>query len=269
MEPSIDLLGNLYDLLLLQCLTHLDELRGVTLQDGFVHIAGVREAHDDVPMGLLSKHLVGLGHINLLRQAGRIVPVGHPQEHTVVVGLQCPDGQIAGRRHQRTIVVVGGIAQGVVVGENLTTGLEELHLIRKTSFGEDADGLLGGGLIATERHIETHNLLHTLGELSHIVLRQRIVVLLFEVTVVATRDGVFDEEFRTREDILSGFVEQETERAHIGTVTRAGTGIQKLYFPVLKESELQTLGDIIDFGRNHGVRHLELVGEILIDVEQG
>ena len=80
---------------------------------------------------------------------------------------------------------------------------------------------------------------------------------------------MFDEEFRTREDILRGFVEQETERAHIGTVTRAGTGIQKLYLPVLKESELQTLGDIIDFGRNHGVRHLELVSEILIDIEQG
>ena len=77
METAVNLFSYLHDLFLLQCLTHLNQFRRMSLQDGLVHITGIRQAHDDVPLRLLGKHLVGLGHIHLLCQLGRVVPVGH------------------------------------------------------------------------------------------------------------------------------------------------------------------------------------------------
>ena len=73
----------------------MDKLGRMPLEDGFVHIAGIREAHDDIPACLLCKHFIGLRHIHLLSQSRWVVPVGHTQQHTIVVGLQSPNGDIA------------------------------------------------------------------------------------------------------------------------------------------------------------------------------
>ena len=183
----------------------------------------------------------GLGHVDLLSQNGRIVPVGHAQQHTVVVGFQAKHLQISRTGHQRTIIVVGGVAQRVVVAIDLSAGLEQFHLVGETALSKDADGFFVGRLRTTEGHVEVDNLLHTVADECHVAIRQCVVVLLLEITIVSARDGVLDEQFRTRKDVLCSLVEQEAQRTDIDTVATALTGIQKFNVAVLKDSELQTL----------------------------
>ena len=123
-EAAVYLLGYLHNLLLLQRLAHLYQLRSIATHDGLVHVARVREPHDDVPPRLLGKHAEGLRLFHLLRQAVGVVPVGHPQQQTVLVALQPPHLQVACRRHQRPVVVVHGVAQRVVVAVYLAARLQ-------------------------------------------------------------------------------------------------------------------------------------------------
>ena len=133
MEAAVYLFGYLYDLLFLQGFRYLYEFRGVAFLYGTIDVAGIRQSHDDVPARLHGKHLVGLGHVHLLCQAVGVVPVGHTQQHTVMVGLQTKHFQIASRGHQRSVVVVGGVAQRVVVAIDLSAGFEQFYFIGKSA----------------------------------------------------------------------------------------------------------------------------------------
>ena len=48
----------------------------------------------------------------------------------------------------------------------------------------------------------------------------------------------------------------------------SSTGIHKLYVAVLVQSELQTLRGVVYFGRDYGIREMDVIGKLLIDVEQ-
>ena len=237
-------------------------------QDGLIHVARIREVHDDVPPRFLGKHLIRLRHVHLLGQHHRVVPVGHTQQHTVVIGFQRPHLQIARRRHERSVVVVNGVAQHVVVAINLPTCLQQLHLVGKPTFGKHADGLFVGGFIPSEGHIHVHNLLHPRCNTLHIALLELFARPLLEVAVVAARDGVLHKQLRTREQVLRSLVEQEAERAHISAMARAFTRIHKLDVAILEQTKLQPLRGVVHFSRHHGVRQLDVVGKLLIDIQQ-
>ena len=79
-EPAVYFLGYLHYLLFLQSLTYLNEFRSISTLNGFVHIARIRQSHDDVPACFLCKHLEGLGLFHLFCQSGGVVPVGHAQQ---------------------------------------------------------------------------------------------------------------------------------------------------------------------------------------------
>ena len=51
----------------------------MAFQYRFVHIAGIRQPHDDIPLHFFGKHLEGLGHVNLIGNPIRIVAVGDTQ----------------------------------------------------------------------------------------------------------------------------------------------------------------------------------------------
>ena len=170
MEPPVYLFGYLHDLLFLQGFRHLNQFRGMPSHDGLVHVTGIREAHDDVPACLLGKHLEGFGLLYLLCHLQRVVPVGYSQQQSVLIAFQIPYLQIAGTRHQRAVVIVHGVAQCIVVAVDLSTGLQEFHLVCESPFREDADSLFVGGLRATEGHVKVYNLLHPRLYLCHIVV---------------------------------------------------------------------------------------------------
>ena len=136
-----------------------------------------------------------------------------------MITIQAPHLQIASRWHQRTIVIVDGIAQGIIIGVHLSTRLQQLHLIGKTPFGKHPYGFLDRGFRTAERHIGIDNLLHPLTDLCHIVISQWGTILLLEIAVDASGQRVFDEEFATREHIVCSLVEHEAERTGIHTTT--------------------------------------------------
>ena len=129
MEPSFYLLGYLYYLLLLQCLTDLNQFRGVSAHNSFIHVARIAQAHDDVPARLLGKHPEGLGLRHLLCHLVGVVPVGHAQQQSLLIALQVPHLQVSGRGHQRTVVVIHRIAQRIVVRIDLAARLQQFYLV--------------------------------------------------------------------------------------------------------------------------------------------
>ena len=93
---TVDFLGDLDDLLLLERLGDLDQFAGVAFEDGVVHVAHRVQAHDDVPAQVLLEHLIRLGLVYEGRQYGRIMPVRDPEENAIEQGLDVPDGQVTG-----------------------------------------------------------------------------------------------------------------------------------------------------------------------------
>ena len=213
MEPSVYLLCYLHNLLLLQGLTHLYQLRRVPLENGLVHITGIRESHDDVPTHLLGIDLKRLRHVGPLGQQRRVVPVGHTQQHSFAAGLQTPHSEITGRRHQRTVVIVHRLAQRIIIGIDLAARLQQFHLVGKPSFRENAYSLLSGCLVAPERHIEVDDFLHSIPDTLHVVWGHLCPVLdfLLEVTIVSARQRVLNKELRTGKKVLCSLVEHKAQ----------------------------------------------------------
>ena len=253
--------------------------------DGLVHVAGIRQAHDDVPAGLLGKHLEGLGLFHLLGHPVGTVPVGHAQQQAVLIALQVPHLQVARRGHQRAVVVVHGVAQRVVVGVYLPARLQQLHLVGEAPLGEHADGLLVRRLRAAEGQVQVDDLLHPLLDLfHHLVGHQSLhsrAGLAYpspfpggragrgpEVTVVAPAQRVLDEQLRTGVEILRGLVEHEAQAAHVDTVAAALAGVEKLHVAVLEQAELQSLGGVVHFSRHDGVGQGDVVGKLMVDFQQ-
>ena len=218
MEPAVDVLGYLDDLLLLQGLADLDQFRRMPLEHGLVDVARIRKAHDDVPSSFLGKHLERLGHVDLLGQPRGVVPVGHAQQQSVVIALQPPHLEVAGRRHERSVEIVDGVAQHVVVAVDLAAGLKQLHLVLESALLEDAHGLLRRRFAAAEGHVEVDDLLHPLADVADVVVAHRLARALLEVAVVAAAQRVLDEELGACEEVLRGLVEHEAQRADVGTV---------------------------------------------------
>ena len=107
--PAFDFFGDLHYLLLLQRLGYLDEVGGLSSQDGFVDIPDSVEAHDPVPFLGLGEHLEGLGLLEEGRQLIGGVAVRNAEEHPAAVGRELPDLQLAGARDERVVVVVGRV----------------------------------------------------------------------------------------------------------------------------------------------------------------
>ena len=91
---TVDLLGDLDDLLLLQGFRDLDQFGSLAVEDGIIDVAHGVQAHDDVPPEVLLEHLVGLGLVHEGGEDVRILHVRFPQKDAVVVGLDAPDSQV-------------------------------------------------------------------------------------------------------------------------------------------------------------------------------
>ena len=268
METLVNLLCNLHNLLLLQRLRHLNQFGGITLKNGFVHVASIRQTHDDIPAHLLGKDLKRTRLFHLFCQYRGIPLIGNAQQQSILITLQSPHAQIACRRNQRTIIVVDGIAQHIIIGIDLSTRLQKFHLVHESSLSEHSDSLFQSGLSTTERHIGIDNLLHPLTDAQHILVSQWRTVFLLEVAIDTSSQRVFDKEFTARKHVNGGLIEHETERTGIDATSRTIGGIDKLDITILEHTELQTLRHIIHLRRNHGIRQIDISGKLLIDIEQ-
>ena len=79
---------------------------------------------------------------------------------------------------------------------------------------------------------------------------------------------MLDEELRAWEEVLCGLVEYEAQRAHIDAVASSNASVEEFHVAILIEPELQSLRGVVDVCRHNGEGHLQLVGKLLIDIEE-
>ena len=182
--------------------------------------------------------------------------------------LHAPHLQVARRRHQRSVVVVHRVAQRVVVAVDLAARLQQLHLVAEATLREHPHRLLGRRLMAAEGHVHVHNLLHPRPDLLHILVGERLAAALAHVAVVAQRQRMLNKQLAARQHIGRGLVEHKAQRTHIHAVTRAAASVHKLHIAVLEQPELQALRGVIHFCRHHRILKIELVGKLLVHIEQ-
>ena len=233
----LDLLGNLHEFLLLQCLRNLDQVGSAARLADVVHVAGIPEVHDPVPFEILGENLKGLGLVHKRREHFGIVAVGHAKQKAVVIKDDVPHLDITGGRKQTSIVVVYGIAQHVVIHIGLPAGLQQPHLVFVSLLAEDFDGLFEPHFATVERQVLVDDLLHPRLDLLHVVFAGRALVRLVKLAEITVRDGMLDLHLGLREHVLGGLAEQETERAAIDAAGARVAEVEELDVAVVVHAE--------------------------------
>ena len=221
----------------------------MAVQDGAVDVAHGVQAHDDVPPEVLLEHLVGLGLVREGGQDVRVLQVRFPQEDAVVVGLDAPDGQVAGGRDELAVIVVAGVVQGVVVRIGLAAGLQELDLVVVAGFPEFLDGPFGLDVIAVEGQVLLHEFLHPGLQELEVLAGEVGAVGLPQVAEIAAGDRMFHIQLAVREHVRGRLVHQEAQGTEIHPPAAVLADVQELDVLVLVHLELEALGDIVDLGR--------------------
>ena len=122
------LVGNTRNLLLLQGLTNLDEVRAEALVDTFVQVANGAHAQDVLPAVVLledAKHLVL--HHNLAQLVG-VLARRDAQQQSVIVFLQSEEIDLFRIGEDGTIEIVVVFADVVEGGVERTGALQEFYL---------------------------------------------------------------------------------------------------------------------------------------------
>ena len=87
------------------------------------------ETCNDIPAKIFCENAIGFGLVHEWSYLRGIVLVRDPQQHPVMVKLNIPYGQVTCGRDQFPIIVVRGIAKGIIVGILLSDCLKELHFV--------------------------------------------------------------------------------------------------------------------------------------------
>ena len=181
-----------------------------------------------------------------------------------MVGLDAPDGQVAGGGDELAVIVVGGVVQGVVVRVGLTAGLQEFDLVVIAGFPELLDGLVGLDVIPVEGQVLRHEFLHPGFQEFEVLAGQVRAVGLPQVAEVAAGDRVLHVQLAVREHVRGRLVHQEAQGSEVHPPAAGLPDVQELDVLVLVHLELEALGDVVDLGRYDRERAVEFeVGQHL------
>ena len=255
---TVDFLGDLDDFLFLEGLRDLDQFGGVPLKDGIIDIAHRVQAHDDVPAEVLLEHLIGLGLVHEGGEDGRVFPVRHPQQDAVVVGLDAPDGQIAGGGDELAVVIVRSIVEGVIVGIGLAARFQEFDLVVVAGFLEFLDGAFGLDVEAVEGEVLVHEFPHPGFQKLEVVAGEVRAVGLPQVAEVAAGDGVLHVQLAVREHVQGRLVHQEAQGTEVNPPSAGVPHVQEFDVLVLVNLELEALGNVVHLRGNDRVGTVEL-----------
>ena len=255
---ALDLLGNLHEFLLLQCFGNLDQVGSTSFQADVVHVAGVAQVHDPVPLEVLREHLEGLGLVHEGGEPFRMDAVRYAQQDAVVIGNDVPHLDVACGRQQTPVIIVYRVAQHVIVHVWLSAGLQQPHLVFITLLAEDLDGLLQAHFPAMERQVLVDDLLHPGLDPQHVFFRGGGTVRLVQFTEIAVRDRMLDLHLCLRAYVQRSFAQQETERSAIDASCARIAQVQVFYVPVVVHAETQSLRHVVHLGGDDGIRAVEL-----------
>ena len=254
------LLGDLHDLLFLKGFGDQYEVGGLAFQAGVVHVAYGVEVHDAVPPDGLGEDLEGLGLFVERGQPFRVVPVGNPQYHAAAIRSQAPYLQVAGTRHERIAVVVRGFSESIVFDVYVPAGLHELDLVVLSAAAEHSGGLGDLDLMAPERQIELHELLHPAAYGGYVVFPQGAAVRLVDAAEIAFGYRPAQAHATAREEVVGGLAEQEAERAAVDVASAVAAVVHEFYVLVVEDFEHQPLGDVVHLRREYVAGSVEVEG---------
>ena len=265
---ALDFLGDLDNLLLLQGLGDLYELAGAALETGAVDVTDVRQADDAVPFERLGEDLESLGLVLVEGEDVRVVTVGDAEEDAVAERLKGPDLEVAGARDETVVEEVGRAVKGVVLDIDVAAGLQELDLVLVTEAAEEFDGLFDGDFVAVEGDVLLDDFLHAGTYGGDVFGRQGGAVRLGEVAEIPLRQRPAHRNLAAGEDVQARLRKQKTKRTRVHTASAVSRIVEELDGSVLVNSEFQSLGDIVDLGRDdregpvepEGVEHLDQGG---------
>jgi len=131
--------------------------------------------------------------------------------------------------------------------------------------GKKLDGLIGMGHDLDEGNVLVDDLLHASGDSLDVFFGQHPAQ--GELTIIAVAYRGLDSERALGEEILTGFAEDEEERARIDSQTRGGGDVEKLYILVVVYGIGQGAAYIVDFGMGQALETFEM--QFVINFEQG
>ena len=260
-----NVVGNLRNLLFLQCLGHIDQIVSVTGANQRVEFAHRRATQDFLAAVLLlehGKHLVLLGH---RAQAVGVFGVGHAQEQSFAEGHEVEHRELAGAQQQCRVEVVHRLAEGVVVRVEVADAFEQKHLAREALAAKHLDGIGGVGRDAAEGEVARHDLSHAaaqaFGHLGCDAAGQR------ESAEIAPRHGRADAQFGLRIEVAHGFVEHKKQAARVGAQT-GGRGEGEI-FEVARvvDRVVQSLHAVVHLAARHAATQVE--AQALIHLFEG
>ena len=181
-----------------------------------------------------------------------------------MVGLDAPDGQVAGGGDEFSVVIVGGVIQGIVVRVGLAAGFQELDLVVVAGFPEFLDGLFGLDVIPVEGQVLRHEFLHPGFQEFEVLASEVRAVGLPQVAEIAAGDRVLHVQLAVREHVRRGLVHQEAQGAEVHPPAAGLPDVEELDVLVLVHLELEALGDVVDLRRHDRVGPVEFeVGQHL------
>ena len=158
-----------------------------------------------------------------------------------MVKLNIPYGQVTCGRDQFPIIVVRGIAKGIIVGILLSDCLKELHFVVIAVLCKCLYGLVRVDIITVEGDILFDDYLHSLLQAFDVFFGYRGGVLLVEMTEISVGDRVLHINLAARKNVFCSLAEQKTKRAAVHSHAARMTDIDKLDVLVLVCSEFQSL----------------------------
>ena len=222
-----------------------------------VHGAHVLQTHNHIPSHVFGKHAKGFGHRLYLVELRRVFAIGYAQQQAAVIFLEAEHGEIARRWHQRTVVIVDGAVEHIVVAIGLTAGFKQPHLVGEALTAEYCNGIFGDSFAAVERHVGIHNLAHSACYAGHIVGLGCAAVGFAEVAEIAARNGVLHIQAAVRENVLARLVEHKAQRTNVGAHASPCAYVQELHVAALINPELKPLRRVVHSCRHRRVRKIE------------
>ena len=254
----LDFLGDLHEFLLLQRFGDLDQVGRAAFLTDVVHVAGVAQVHDPVPLEIFREDLEGLRLVHVRGQHFGIVPVRNAQQDAAVIRDDVPDLDIGSRGQQAAVIIVHRIPQRIEIHIGLSARFQQTHLVVVTVFAEYLDRLFQPDFAAMERQVLVDDLLHARLDLADVLFRHRASVGLVPLAEITVRNGMLDLDLRLGADVLRGLAEQEAERAAVHAACAGIAQVQELDVAVVVDAETKALRDIVHLGGNNRVRAFEI-----------
>ena len=246
-----DFVGNLYEMLVVQCLDDIDEQGRIAFSDGAVEFAHVSQADNLVEVDIVGKRLEQFGLGFPFHHLFQILAVWAEQQHPVLVGHQVKHLEHPRRGHERTEEAVDDVVQLIINGVELIGAFQQAHLVLEALFAEHLDDIGGQPLTALEREIGIDDLGHALLELPDDLGRQEFFLVL-DLAIMAVADAVLDAEPLAGIEVVERFVQHHAERPRHHAIAGIVGNIKIFNVFGRKDRVLQIFDLVVDH-HTHGI----------------